>query len=171
MHDEQPQPDVTSQGTSGGGAARTRISRRQAMGRMSAVATAGAAAWVVPEIFTAKPAAGATLSSTGGTGSVGASGGVTTSASTGVPGTSASVGGSGSLEANGPDGMATAADTTTAAAPTGTLAFTGLNIQRDATVGAALVAGGWAMQHWASRALKPTVAGPADAHPERADRV
>src|SRR5580704_9445571 len=121
------------------GAGRT-FSRRQAMGRMSAVATAGAAAWVVPEIFTAKPAAGATLSSTGGTGSVGASGGDNTSASTGVPGTSASVGGSGSLEANGPDGMATAADTTTAAAPTGTLAFTGLNIQRDATVGAALVA-------------------------------
>ena len=29
---------------------------------MSAVATAGAAAWVVPEILTAKPAAGATLS-------------------------------------------------------------------------------------------------------------
>ena len=171
MHDEQPQPDVTSRETSGGGAARARISRRQAIGRMSAVATAGAAAWVVPEIFTAKPAAGATLSGTGGTGSVGASGGVTTSASTGVPGTGASVGASGSLDANGPDGTATAADTTTAAAPTGTLAFTGLNIQRDATVGAALVAGGWVMQHWASRALKPAVTGPADAQPEGADRV
>jgi hypothetical protein len=85
---------------------------------------------------------------------VGASGGVTTSASTGDPGTGASAGASGSLDANGPDGTATAADTTTAAAPTGTLAFTGLNIQRDATVGAALVAGGWAMQHWASRGQK-----------------
>ena len=32
---------------------------------MSAVATAGVAAWVVPEILTAKPAAGATLSVVG----------------------------------------------------------------------------------------------------------
>ena len=38
------------------------LSRRQAIGRMSAFATAGAAAWVVPEILTAKPAGGATLS-------------------------------------------------------------------------------------------------------------
>ena len=41
-----------------------RMSRRQAIGRMSAVAAAGAAAWVVPEILTAKPAAGAALSGT-----------------------------------------------------------------------------------------------------------
>ena len=40
----------------------TRLSRRQAIGRMSVIATAGAAAWVVPEILTAKPAGGATLS-------------------------------------------------------------------------------------------------------------
>ena len=39
-----------------------RLSRRQAIGRMSVVATAGAAAWVVPEILTAKAAGGATLS-------------------------------------------------------------------------------------------------------------
>ena len=38
------------------------ISRRQALGRMSALATAGAAAWVAPEILTARPAAGAALS-------------------------------------------------------------------------------------------------------------
>jgi hypothetical protein len=42
---------------------------------------------------------------------------------------------------------------TTAAAtqPSGPLAYSGLNIERDALVGAALIAGGWAMQHWASR--------------------
>jgi hypothetical protein len=174
MHDEQPQPDVMALGTSEGRAGRNPMSRRQAMGRMSAVATAGAVAWVVPEILTAKPAAGAALSGTGGTGgtgSVGASGGVTTSASTGDPGTSASVGASGSLDANGPDGVATAADTTTAADPSGTLAFTGLNIERDATVGAALVAGGWAMQHWASRAQKPAVSGPGGPRPESAGGV
>jgi hypothetical protein len=44
------------------------------------------------------------------------------------------------------------------------LAFTGLNIQRDAEVGAALVAGGWAMQHWASRAPKPVGTGSSEAH-------
>ena len=126
---------------------------------MSAVATAGAVAWVVPEILTAKPAAGAALSNAGGAGG-GASVGVSTSASTG--GTGASVGASGTVGTNGPDDVTTAADTT-AAAPA-SLAFTGLNIQRDAEVGAALVAGGWAMQHWASRTPKPAVAGPSGAH-------
>jgi hypothetical protein len=31
------------------------------------------------------------------------------------------------------------------------LASTGLNLQRDAEIGAALIAGGWVMQYWASR--------------------
>jgi hypothetical protein len=162
MHDEQPQRDVMAQGASDGGTGRSPMSRRQVMGRMSAVATAGAVAWVVPEILTAKPAAGAALSGTGtgGTGPVGASGGVSTDASTstGNTGTNASLGASGSV--NGPDGVVTAADTKTAADPSGSLAFTGLNIERDASVGAALVAGGWAMQHWASRVRLPVVDGP-----------
>jgi hypothetical protein len=166
MHDEQPQ-QVTAQRPSEGGTGRARMSRRRAMGRMSAVATVGAVAWVVPEILTAKPAAGAALSGTGGGGGV--SGGVTTSASTGGdPGTGASVGASGSVDANAPDGVATAADTTAATNPSGSLAFTGLNIQRDASVGAALVAGGWAMQHWASRLHKPAASGPSGAPPEGA---
>ncbi len=136
------------------------ISRRQAMGRLTAVATAGAAAWVVPEILTAKPAAGAALSGTGsGGGSVGASGSVSTSASTGEPSTGASVGASGSAFTDGPDGVGTAAGTTATAGPS-TLAFTGLNIERDAAVGGALVAGGWAMQHWASRTPRPAGSAP-----------
>src|SRR5271156_736380 len=141
MHSEQPQRDVTSQrddGISGDGG-RTgppRLSRRQAMGHMSAVAAAGAVAWAVPEILTAKPAAGATLSSPVGVGAA-------TSGSTDTVGT------------NGPDGVATA----TAETPS-PLAFTGLDIARDAEVGAALVAGGWAMQHWASRAPKALGSGP-----------
>jgi hypothetical protein len=135
------------------------ISRRQAMGRLTAVATAGAAAWVVPEILTAKPAAGAALSGGGaGGGSVGVSGNVSTSASTGDPSTGASVGASGSAFTNGPDGVQTAADTTAAAGPS-SLAFTGLNIERDAAVGGALIAGGWAMQHWASRGPRPAGSG------------
>jgi hypothetical protein len=159
MHSEEPQRDVMAQGDGAPVAGRPRLSRRQAMGRMSAVATAGAVAWVVPEILTAKPAAGAALSNAVGAGG-GGSAGVSTSASTG--GTGASVGASGTVGTNGPEGVTTAADTT-AATPT-SLAFTGLNIQRDAEVGAALVAGGWAMQHWASRNPKPAAAGPSAAH-------
>ena len=60
--------------------------------------------------------------------------------------------------------MTTAVHTTPAAETANPLAFTGLNIQRDAEVGAALVAGGWAMQHWASRAPKPVGTGPSGAH-------
>src|SRR5580692_10871465 len=104
MHEEQ-QPDVMAQGTSEGRTGRNPMSRRQAMGRMSAVATAGAVAWVVPEILTAKPAAGAALSNAVGGGG---SAGVSTSASTG--GTGASVGASGAVGTNGPEGVTTAAD-------------------------------------------------------------
>jgi hypothetical protein len=109
-----------------------RLSRRQALGRLSALATAGAAAWVVPEILTAKPAAGAVLS--------GSTEGITTSP--------------GSVLA------ATTTGSTTSTSPppepplvtlAGALAQTGLDLQRDAEIGAALVAGGWAMRHWASR--------------------
>jgi hypothetical protein len=160
MHSEEPQRDVMAQRDGATAAGRPRLSRRQAMGRMSAVATAGAVAWVVPEILTAKPAAGAALSNAVGGGGGGASAGVSTSAST--SGTGASVGASGSVGTNGPEGVTTAADTT-AATPT-SLAFTGLDIQRDAEVGAALVAGGWAMQHWASRTPKPAAAGPSASH-------
>ncbi|MGO8824900.1 MAG: hypothetical protein ACLQU9_06620 [Acidimicrobiales bacterium] len=143
-------------------AGRTRLSRRQAIGRMSAVATAGAAAWVVPEILTAKPAAGATLSG-GTTGGGGTSGGVTTGANTtgssggaGTTGANGTNGADGSGVTDGTDGVATDAATTPTA-----LAFTGLDIKRDAEVGAALIAGGWAMQHWASRTPKVAADGAA----------
>ncbi len=91
---------------------------------MSVVATAGAAAWVVPEIVTAKPAAGATLSGTPG-----------------IPTTSASTTGS--------------APKTPASTSPGALAFTGDDLRREAEIGAALVAGGWTMQRWASRRANP----------------
>ncbi len=138
-------------GASGRGrTARPRLSRRQAIGRMSAVATAGAAAWVVPEILTAKPASGASLSASVGNSGIGASVGVSTSAGstggagggTGDPDIGASTTGTGS----GSTGAGTGASTSP-----NSLAFTGLDITRDAEVGAAMVAGGWAMQHWASR--------------------
>ena len=118
------------------------------------LATAGAAAWVVPEILTAKPAAGATLS--GGTN--GGGGGSTTSGSNNPTTNPSSTGGSGS----------TPATLTSSTSPSGggsSLAMTGLNIQRDAEIGAALIAGGWAMHHWASRGMpKAATEGATDAH-------
>jgi hypothetical protein len=131
MHTEKTQEDPAAARSVLTG---SRLSRRQAMGRMGALATAGAAAWVVPEILTAKPAAGATLSSPGV-----------------VTGESASVG------ALGPPA---APVTSPAATQSGALAFTGLNLQRDAEIGAALLAGGWAMHHWASRTSAPPAKGP-----------
>ena len=103
-----------------------RMSRRQAIGRMSAVAAAGATAWVVPEILTAKPAAGAPLS------------GTTAAGIAGVPGAIPTTSGTGTSEPP----LVTLA---------GALASTGMDLQRDAEIGVALVAGGWAMRHWASR--------------------
>jgi hypothetical protein len=100
---------------------------------MSTVATVGAAAWVVPEILTAKPAAGATLSVP-----VVVANPVATSAST-TP------------------------TTTAAATQPHALAFTGLNLQRDTEIGAALIAGGWALQHWASRTPTEGGTGPPQA--------
>jgi hypothetical protein len=133
-----------SPGRGSTGSARPRISRRQMLGRISSGAAVGAAAWVVPEILTAKPAAGATMS--------------------GAPNTNPSGGGT----ATSPSSASTASQPVTtpaAAAPTSSggtgtpaaLAMTGLNIKRDAEIGATLVAGGWAMQRWASRT--PKVAG------------
>lgn len=109
-----------------------RMSRRQAIGRLSAVATAGAAAWVVPEILTAKPAGGATLS---GPAVLTEPATVVAAAAAATPATPAT------------SGVTTAAATT----PSSSLAYTGLNLQRDTEIGVALIAGGWAMQHWASR--------------------
>jgi hypothetical protein len=93
---------------------------------MSVVATAGVAAWAAPEILTAKPAEGATLSGTS------------------EPSAAAPASTSGTNDGGPTSPLASA------------LAFTGLDLQRDAAVGAALVAGGWVMHHWASRDLAAT---------------
>jgi hypothetical protein len=109
-----------------------RLSRRQAIGRMSVVAAAGAAAWVVPEILTAQAAGGATLSVPSGPSSL-----------------------DGTLAPPDEDQVSSPH-----ASPANRLAFTGLNIQLDAELGAALIAGGWAMHHWASRTSTPPTEGP-----------
>jgi hypothetical protein len=109
------------------------------------VATAGAAAWVVPEILMAKPAAGATLSGNHGTTGGSSSGPATSPSST--------TGGTGTTQAS-----------TSPGTSPGTLAFTGIDIQRDAEIGAALIAGGWAMHHWASRTPKLATEAVTEAH-------
>jgi hypothetical protein len=123
---------------------------------MSAFAGAGAAAWVVPEILTAKPAAGASISQHTGGGGGGTTGGTTN------PTTNPSTtnGGAGAAGGSNPATLTSA----TGPGTSSTLAYTGLNIQRDAEIGAALVAGGWAMHHWASRAPKPATAAAGDVH-------
>jgi hypothetical protein len=174
-HETDEEMVAASAAALGGRQVRPTLSRRQALGRMSAVATAGAAAWVMPEILTAKPASGATLS--GSVGTTGTTGTTGTGASVGV-GVSTSAGTTG-----GSDDPSTGASTTASggtAAGTGTdpgastlpstLAFTGLDIKRDAEVGAALVAGGWAMHHWASR-LKSAPALDAEGEAGSAGRV
>ena len=111
----------------------TRYSRRQAMGRMSALAAAGAAAWVAPEILTAQPASGATLS------------GPVTAPSTLGPTTFAPV---------------TATSTAKSPVTATSLASTGLDLKSETEIGAALIAGGWALHHWASRLSPPHVGSP-----------
>jgi hypothetical protein len=157
MHVDDTHPDAAASPAGGPRSGRAPISRRQAIGRLSALATAGAAAWVVPEILTAKPAAGAVALSqqptTGpvSSGSDGPTGsGVTTAAAT----TSGVTTAASTAQPSGPT-----SGVTTAATTQPSLAYSGLNIERDTEIGAALVAGGWALHHWASRTPKPTADG------------
>lgn len=139
MADERKRRDLVAAATtepSAGSSQGPRFSRRQAIGRMSLVATAGAVAWVAPEILTAKPADGAVMS-----GAVTADG--TLNPST-FPASQT--------------GASTAPPIVTLAE---SLASTGIDLERDAAVGVALVAGGWVMHHWASRTSGPAVSGAA----------
>ncbi len=148
MRSEDIQQDgAGAPGHAGVGSTRARYTRRQMLGRVSTGAAVGAAAWVVPEILTAKPASGATLSvnppNTGG-GGTGVSTSPTSTGSTGTP--------TPATDASTSDGGKTPATS-------GSLAFTGLDIKRDAEIGAAMIAGGWAMHKWASRVPKAARAG------------
>ena len=130
-----------AQGDQEGGSSGVRMTRRALLGGVSTGVAAGAAAWIAPEIFITKPAAGATLSvvppATGG-GVVTGPGSSLTTPSEPKAGTSPGV-----LSA---------------------LATTGLDLERDAELGAALVAGGWAMQRWASRQQAQTSHAAPEAH-------
>ncbi len=124
-----------------GGSSAPRLTRRALLGGVSTGVAAGAAAWIAPEIFITKPAAGASLSVL----PVATDGGVATA----------------------PVSSPTTPSSPTAGTSDGTssgvlsaLASTGLDLQRDAEVGAALVAAGWAMQRWASRQQRISHAAP-----------
>ncbi len=149
MADEGRRDEVAAseagEGGTGTSASETqRMSRRQAIGRLSAFAAAGAAAWVTPEILTAKPASGAVLSGTTNPSTLNPS---TSNPST-FPATTASA------STSGPSG-----NTATS------LAFTGFELQRDTEIAVALLAGGWAMHHWASRPLRAAAKGVAGSPP------
>lgn len=126
---------VVEDGVQGGGvpsdrgrsidASVARFSRRAALGQMSAGAAVGAAAWVVPQILTAKSAAGATVSH----------GPITKATGTPVP-----------LASSSPPG-------TTGPTPASGLAFTGADLQEATGIGVAMIAAGWALHRWASRGL------------------
>ena len=119
-----------------------RITRRALLGGASTGMAAAAAAWIAPEIFIAKPAAGATLSGV----SPATGGEVATGAGSTSPGSFPTTA---SEPKAGTPTVGTRSETSSGVLSG--LANTGLNLERDAQLGAALVAGGWAMQHWASR--------------------
>ena len=164
MHDEQPpaRRDGTRGGRAAEGRARSPMSRRQVMGacRLSPPPARWRGWSPRSSPPSPPPAPPCRARAAAARGSVGASGGVSTNASTGSSGTGASVGASGSVDANGPDGVVTAADTKTAADPRARSLSPVSTSSGTPSVGAALVAGGWAMQHWASRVRKPAVDGP-----------
>jgi hypothetical protein len=110
-----------------------RFSRRALLGGISTGAAAGTATWIAPEIFITKPAAGATLSGP----PVGLGGGVV-GGPTSSPNTATVASNSQQSAGTNPGFLAG-------------LANTGLDLERDAEVGVALVGAGWAMQYWASR--------------------
>lgn len=113
------------------------ISRRAVLGRISAGAAVGTTAWVIPQILTAKPAGGATMS--------------------GVPAT-LGLATSGAAAPPAPPAPATTGSTTAGGAPftLSSLAQTGLDLERDAEIGATMIAVGWALHRWASRVPEAT---------------
>ena len=117
------------------GAKSSRLSRRQALGTMSVAATAGAAAWAVPEILTAKPAAAAMSGGGGGDGD-GNGGGD-------------GDGNGGGKGHKGPKGSAPLA-----VVEPGTvfpIFGRGRDVAHSVEVGGAMVAGGWAFHRWQNR--------------------
>lgn len=107
---------------------RNELSRRKALGMGAAVVPVAVAAWAIPEMVVGQWAGGAPLLS----------------------------GGPGELNGPVPPNAAPVPQhsTQTPQGAANPLAFTGANLQQMTEAGAALVAGGWAVHHWASRVAK-----------------
>jgi hypothetical protein len=135
---------------------RPRYSRRQALGRMSAVATAGAVAWVVPEILTAEPFAGASMSGGPGGGDSDDDGDRDGNGK-----------GDGDGDGGGKGHNASGSTNATALETAAILPSTPAGIARDTEIGAAMVAGGWALHRWTSRG--PTRALAETGEPDEAE--
>jgi hypothetical protein len=120
------------------------ISRRAVLGGISAGAAVGTTAWVIPQILTAEPAGGATMS------------GVPATLGSGTLGPAAL--GPATLGSADPTTSATTGSTIAGDAPSilSSLARTGLDLERDAEIGATMIAVGWALHRWASRRPEAT---------------
>lgn len=146
-------PGVT--GEQGG---KQRLTRRQVMGRAGAVATAGAVAWVVPEILIAQPGSAAGLSGAPGANASGSAGaGVSTPAGRASAGAGVSTSDAPTGAAANPGADADSEARVRGSAgidPTGdpssrkTRVDAGIGTRGEGDVGAALRASGWDLQHW-----------------------
>jgi hypothetical protein len=149
---------VEAPGETGERTGRPRLTRRQVMGRAGAVATAGAVAWVVPEILVAQPGSAAGLSGTPGANASGSAG---AGVSTPVGGGSAGVGVAAAAAPTGADGNPVAGANAEARARSHTgvdatgdpssrhnRVDAGIGTGGEDEVGAALMASGWDLQHW-----------------------
>jgi hypothetical protein len=131
---------------------------------MSVVATAASASWVVPEILTAQPAQGATLSAPTPTPATGAGTGPGSGSGsgTGVSTSPSTTGGAQSQPTTSPTAHESAQGVP---ATSGALANTGDGLERDIEVGLALVAGGWVLKRWVSRQQSSPKQDPAGGTP------
>ena len=115
------------------------MNRREAGKLMAGAGAATVAAWVAPEILTAKPAGGAQLSAPG------------------PPGEMLN-GGAGVETPHAAQGAAQSQD--------GPLAFTGANLEDTAFAGAVAVAGGWALTHWVAPRIPDRIPKAPPARPD-----
>jgi hypothetical protein len=142
---------VEISGERDGRVGRLRMTRRQVMGRAGAVATAGAVAWVVPEILIAQPGSAAGLSGNPGANVSGSGGaGVSTPAGGAAAGVGVSASASSSSAAADADARVRGdASARPAGDPTSRQsADSSIDMQRQGEVGPALMASGWDLQHW-----------------------
>ena len=129
-----PPPGSAATQPSRGG---NRLSRRQALHRLSLGVAGGAALWAAPEILIGRPTAAGAASAAPQGGPVrpaGAGPAAPTRQADDAPGSAGFAAAGPSSEGGG-----------------GQLAFTGIDAERAVELGAGLLVGGWALTRWSSR--------------------